>query len=316
MKKISYYFLSVILLSSFLQAQKLSVLETVKVTDPSQGEFYFPKMSPDGSKLFFTSAGYKGLWYYDMQTKKIVPFTEEPGAGYEYQFSGDSKSVYYRVNNFDKNGLRLSQSMIQKNIAAKKRQVLETSSELSAPRMLMGSKLAYTSNNKIVLKETAAALRKSNTQKALSDAAVYIEDQKLVLYSNGSKKTMTPLGEGSYIWPSLSPDGTRILCTEVRKGTFISDLDGNVLVNLGSEMASPKWSPDGKWITYMVERDNGVEYTASDIYAVSSDGRQKIQLTATDGTLEMYPEWGPDGKSILFHSDKGAIYLMKLKNEQ
>ncbi|MGE5353149.1 MAG: TolB family protein [Acidobacteriota bacterium] len=315
MKKIGYSFFIVMFLSSLISAQKLSVVETVKVTDKAQGEYYFPKLSPDGSRVFFTSAGYKGLWYYDMQAKKVVPFTEEQGAGYEFAFSNDGKSVYYRVNNFDNHGLRTSQTMVQKNIANKQRKVLETAHELSAPRMLMSNKLAYTSNNKIVMKDMGSALKKSSIQKAAGDAVVCIEDEALVLYSNGSKKAMRPLGEGSYIWPSLSPDGTKILCTEVRKGTFIADLNGNVLINLGKELSSPKWSPDGKWIVYMVERDNGVEYTASDIYAVSSDGQKKVQLTATNDECEMYPEWSNDGQSILYHTDKGSIYLMKLKYE-
>lgn len=315
MKKISHSFFIVMFLSTVLSAQKLSVVETEKITDKQQGEFYFPKLSPDGSRVFFTSAGYKGLWYYDMQTQKITPFTTEQGAGYEYAFSNDGKSVYYRVNNLDKNGMRTSQTMVQKNIATKQRQVLETAHELSSPRMLVSSKLAYTSNDRIVMKNQAAGLKKSSTQKNVKDAVAYIENQNLVLYSDGSKKTMTPLGEGSYVWPSLSPDGTKILCTEVRKGTFISDLEGRVLVNLGKELNAPKWSPDGKWIVYMVERDNGVDYTASDIYAVSSDGQEKVQLTSTGDECEMYPEWAPDGKSILYHTDKGSIYLMKLKSE-
>lgn len=314
MKKISYYFLAVILLSSFLQAQKLSVVETVKITDGSQGEFYFPKLSPDGSRVFFTSAGYNGLWYYDMQTKKIVPFTEDPGAGYEFQFSNDGKSVYYRVNNFAKNGLRTSQTMVQKNITGGRTLVLETAHELSAPRMLSSNRLAYTSGARIVLKNTGTSLNKSTVQKNIKEAAVYIENQNLVLYSGGSKKVLSPLGKGNYIWPSLSPDGTKILFTVAGKGTFISDLEGSILLRLGYANA-PKWSPDGKWIIYMVDTDNGLDITGSDIFAVSSDGLKKIQLTSTEGDAEMYPEWSSDGKSAVYHTEDGSIYLMKLSND-
>ncbi|MGE5429426.1 MAG: TolB family protein [Syntrophomonadaceae bacterium] len=314
MKKISYSFFILIFLSSLLSAQKLSVVETVKITDKSQGEFYFPKLSPDGSRVFFTSAGYKGLWYYDMQAKKIVPFTEEQGAGYEFAFSNDGKSVYYRVNNFDNHGLRTSQTMIQKNIQTKKRQVLETAHELSAPRILMSNKLTYTSNNKFVMKAAGTAPKKSTVQNNVTNAVVYIEDQALALYSNGTKKKMTPLGAGNYIWPSVSPDGTKILFTLAGKGTFISGIDGNILLSLGYANA-PKWSPDGKWVIYMVDGDNGLEVTSSDIYAVSADGQKRIQLTSTDNDAEMYPEWSSDAQSILYHTDEGSIYLMKLSND-
>ncbi|MCU7497182.1 MAG: hypothetical protein HF314_14020 [Ignavibacteria bacterium] len=314
MKKISYSFFIVVFLSSLLSAQKLSVIETVKITDKSQGEFYFPKLSPDGSRLFFTSAGFKGLWYYDMQTKKVVPFTEETGAGYEFAFSNDGKSVYYRVDNFDKSGLRTSQTMVQKNIQTKQLQVLETANELSAPRMLLSDKLAYTSGSRIMMKATGAGLKKSLPQNIANDAVAYIEDMNIVVYANGSRKVIAPLGKANYIWPSVSPDGTRLLFRVAGKGSYISDLDGNILVELGRASA-PKWSPDGKWIAYMVDRDNGTEVTGSDIYAVSADGQQRIQLTSTDGNAEMYPEWSSDGKSIVYHSNDGSIYLMKLQNQ-
>lgn len=314
MKKISYSFFLIILLSSLLSAQKLSVVETIKITDKSQGEFCFPRISPDGSKVFFTSAGFKGLWYYDLSAKKVVPFAEEPGAGYEYTFSNDGKSVYYRVNNYGQNGRRISQTMVQKDVATQQRQVLETASELSAPRMLVSNKLAYTSNNSMVMKAAGPALKKSSNIQSVNDAVVYIEDQSIVLYSNGLKKTLTPLGHGNYIWPSLSPDGTKILFTLAGKGTFISDTDGKVLLELGYANA-PKWSPDGKWIVYMVDGDDGNVVTSSDIFAVSADGSKKIQLTSTNGDAEMYPEWSSDGKNIVYHSDAGSIYLMKLSND-
>lgn len=314
MKKILFSFFIIIFLSSFTSAQKLSVIETVKITDKSQGEFYFPKLSPDGSKVFFTSAGYKGLWYYDIKDKKVVSFSSEPGAGYEFAFSGDGKSVYYRVDNFGKDGLRASQTMVQKNISTKQRQVLETANELSSPRILLSNKLAYTSNDRLVVKASGSSLGKSSTQQNVKDAVVYIENQDLVLYSNGNKKILTPLGKGNYIWPSLSPDGTKILFTLAGKGTFVSDLDGKILMKLGYANA-PKWSPDGRWVIYMVDRDNGLEVTESDIFAVSADGSQKTQLNVAGGEAAMYPEWSSDGQSVVYHSDEGSIYLMKLSND-
>lgn len=312
MKRFCYFFISFALISSVAFAQKLSVVETVRITDKSQGEFYFPKATPDGSKIFFTTSNYNGLWYYDLASKKVVSFTSEQGAGYEYAFSNDSKSVIYRVNNFSKSGMRASQTLFQKNIQTSQKQTLETGRELSTPKVLASNKIAYTANSRVVLKNDGTSLKKTAKTQTVSDAVVYIEDQKIVLYSNGSKKVLAPLGTGNYIWPSISPDGTKLLFTLAGKGTYVSDLQGKVLLKLGYANA-PKWSPDGKWITYMVDKDNGLNVTGSDIYAVSADGARKYQLTSTNDLYEMHPEWTNDGNGIVFHSDEGNIYLMKLR---
>ncbi|MGE5353771.1 MAG: TolB family protein [Acidobacteriota bacterium] len=310
MKKICYSFLVIILLSSFISAQKLSVVETVKLTDKSQGEFYFPRNSPDGSKIFFTSASYKGIWYFDVQSNKIIPFTSEDGAGYEYVFSNDSKSVIYRANNPDERGFRRNQSLVKRNMEDLQSQVIVTAKELSTPKSLASNNIAYMSGGNVILKADGSRLKKTGG----SDLAVYNVDGKIILYMNGTKKEFSPFPGGQYIWPSLSPDGTRILFTEVRKGAFVADLDGNILSSLGN-ISTPNWSPDGKWITYMVEKDNGEFITGSEIFVSSSDGKTKYQLTDTSDLIEMYPVWASDGMSILFNSVDGSIYSLKLKME-
>lgn len=312
MKRFCYFFISFALISSVAFAQKLSVVETVRITDKSQGEFYFPKATPDGSKIFFTSASYNGLWYYDLASKKVVPFTSERGAGYNFTFSNDSKSVFYRVSNFGKTGLRESQTIFQKNIQTSQKQTLESARELSTPTVLASNKVAYLANNNVVLKSDGTSLKKNAKSQAVSETVAYIDNENIVLYTKGIKKVLAPLGEGSYLWPSVSPDGTKLLFTVAGRGTYVSDLQGNVLVKLGYAHA-PQWSPDGKWITYMVDTDNGLAITGSDIFAVSTDGTQKYQLTDTKDLYEMYPEWTNDGNGIVFHSDEGNIYLMKLK---
>lgn len=310
MKKIWYSFFLILFFSSFISAQKISVVETVKLTDKSQGEFYFPRNSPDGSKILFTSASYKGIWYYDVSSKKTIPFVSEEGAGYDYVFSNDNKSIIYRANNLDEMGLRRNQSLIKRNLDDMQSQVIVTAKELSTPKALASNNIAYMAGGNVILKADGQRLNKTGA----GDLAVYNVDGKIILYMNGTKKDFSPFKGGQYIWPSLSPDGTKIMYTEVHKGTFISDLDGNILSSLG-KISAPNWSPDGKWVTYMVEKDNGEFITGSEIFAASSNGLLKYQLTDTKDVIEMYPVWSSDGMSILFNSVDGSIYSMKLKME-
>ncbi|MBC7262397.1 MAG: PD40 domain-containing protein, partial [Chloroflexi bacterium] len=70
---------------------------------------------------------------------------------------------------------------------------------------------------------------------------------------------------------------------------------------------SPTWSPDGKYIAFVSDRDGNKE-----IYVMKADGTQQINLTrhpAEDWT----PSWSPDGKSIAFASYRDGnweIYVM------
>jgi Tol biopolymer transport system component len=125
---------------------------------------------------------------------------------------------------------------------------------------------------------------------------------------------LAPLGEGNYIWPSVSPDGTKLLFTRAGKGTYFYDLQGNILANLGHANA-PQWSPDGKWILFMKDYDNGTDVKSSDIFAYNLLNSQTTQLSDTKDIHEMYPQWSSDGQKVIFNSADGKIFLMELKAE-
>ena len=61
------------------------------------------------------------------------------------------------------------------------------------------------------------------------------------------------------------------------------------------------WSPDGKRLAYCAERDG--QY---DIYTISVDGGEEIQLTDQPG-LDDGPEYSPDGKHIWFNSTRTGL---------
>lgn len=55
------------------------------------------------------------------------------------------------------------------------------------------------------------------------------------------------------------------------------------------------WSPDGKWVVYQQDV-GGAEIW--DLFAVSSDGGDAVNLTNTDKIAESNPLWSPDGGKI------------------
>ena len=103
--------------------------------------------------------------------------------------------------------------------------------------------------------------------------------------------------------PRKSPDGSKISCFSVGKGTkpriWVMDSDGQNSVALTNPEADgisrqASWSFDGKQFAYSSRKSADF-----DIWVMNDDGRGKQRLTSIPGD-EGKPVWSPDGRSIAF----------------
>ncbi len=296
----------------------LSFAQNVKVESikeiPTDGEsYYFAKFNPNGKEIIFSKTNYQGLYSYNLEKKAITKLNDHSGAGYEPTFSEDGETIYFRTDNFV-NGRRFS-TLISQNVEKKSEQII-----LKDQRNLLPPKLSNSGNISFILNNKANVIQQNSLKKSSNpiiantsnEPIVFIDNTKISLIQNGTTKILDPIGNGNYIWLSISPDGKKLLFTDVRSGTYISNLKGDILVKLG-KANSPKWSPNGNWISYMIDKDDGHRTTDSEIFIVSSDGQNKFQLTNTNNQIEMYPSWSPDSKKLVYHNALGNIFIMNLK---
>ncbi len=118
--------------------------------------------------------------------------------------------------------------------------------------------------------------------------------------------------------PSWSPDGKQLVFTGYVGGfsdLFIVNADGSGLKRLTDDMYAdlhPAWSPDGKSIAFTTDR--GPETSFEDLHAGNfrigiydvASGQTRV-LDHMELGKNINPAWSPDGKSIVFVSDRGGV---------
>ena len=79
------------------------------------------------------------------------------------------------------------------------------------------------------------------------------------------------------------------------------------LTNNPASDHSPSWSPDGKRIAFVSDRDGHVHrripWLTYEIYVMDADGSNQLNLTNNPHD-DRSPSWSPDGKRIVFESDR------------
>lgn len=125
--------------------------------------------------------------------------------------------------------------------------------------------------------------------------------------------------------PQISPDGNWVLYQlrmvdsvkdKSQSDLWISSWDGKESWQLTydpSGESSPKWSPDGKFISFLATRSGDAN---SQVYALPTKGGEPKKLTGVNGSISDY-KWTPDGKKLVLvmqdpdYSDSAATKIRK-----
>lgn len=270
--------------TSMMYAQVVTVTERSQL--PIGSMAYHPVLSQDGSQLLFTTDNYYGLNLYDFSNQSTQTISTSESSGYKPYFNIDENSIYYKK--VETKQARKHEKVMCFNTVHHQTKVCENESFI--PRL---------SNSSLVRNNAAGVV------------AAYTKNLKLYIEKQGQTISLDPLGnESRYIWGSLSPDGTKILFTATGKGTYICDVNGTVLSNLG-KLNAPSWCGNDK-IVGMNDRDNGDFITSSQIVIKSFDGHSS-QVLSLPKEIAMNPTATASGNKIAYHTIEGKIIVLNIK---
>lgn len=310
MKKITLIFAAVFLLSIQLAAQKVAEVTSQPISLTPEDEYYMrPVWSSNGQFLAFTTRNHHGIWVMALATKSINKLVDKEGSGYKFSWSPDGLYILYRARNTENKRTKYSVELVQ--LHTKEVEVIEEPTKrVGIPQWgYDNSMLFYTVNNKLKTVETGV-FTVANLKKPLPSSDKYLtflKHQKLHLAPlKDSLDKNLHLPPEDVINHKLSPDSRHIIYEEYGSDLTIFDMHTGESISFGKGHR-PMWSPNGKWISYMVTEDDGHEYLSSEIVIASADGEIVLEITKTKDLLEMNPAWSPDGNSLVYDEHRSGI---------
>ena len=282
MKKI---FFSVMLLccSTIGFAQLLEVTSTEKVNLPEGVVADIATLSPKGDYMLLSDQKKQGLQKFDFRTGEIKSVSKALGSGYNAKISDDGNTVIFRESQIGKDRLKKTALKSVDLTTGKVKTLVQPTREMKAVQ--------------------------NGTRPEVS-----IKYGQLMITRNGKTETLSPNGQSgqSYLWPSVSPDGTKIVYYLATKGAYTCNIDGSDVKFVGN-IRAPKWY-NNEIVIGMNDKDNGEFVTSSSIVAYAADGSEKQVLTESD-KIAMYPTATKDGSKIAFTTPQGEAYIINVKTK-
>ncbi len=301
-----------LLLTGIPLQSKLLKVANKRVLNSAELYLLAPKCSPDGNFIAAAGEGYQSIWIFDLSKQQWQKLVEENAAGWDFDWSPDSRRIAFRSNEIVRR--RKLPSIKWVEITSGKVQIVVAKDRsLSAPQWISSSEIAYIQNNAYKTHTLATKGAEINTTAKKrqniclwSDGELFFKESKYSLINLDSIKlqmmNLTFSDNGDY--GVIEKMGSEIILFTTKTSHILSIAKGEM----------PAWSPDGNSVVYATPSDDGHNFLASDIWIYDLSERKNQNLTQTPNEIEMRPNWSPDGKKIVCDA-MGKILLMQVEIE-
>lgn len=116
------------------------------------------------------------------------------------------------------------------------------------------------------------------------------------IHASGGTPEPVLVGAGEDMEPALSRDGKRLIYTNIRNNFVLmvwnpATNQTKGLMEARYEITDPSFSPDGRKISFFMNETTG----DIQIYTISPEGGNPVQVTFAKGERNIHPRWSPDG---------------------
>jgi len=286
------------------------------VLEQTEKAFMKPRWSPDGTKIAFTGLKHIGLYVINSDGSAYKHLSEEPGAGYDFYWSPDSRMISTTVNTY---------------INDRQKEILKVFDVFSGSVQDLGSPggqakigLAGFIGDNALLAIQADRLELINvfrtgqtggfTAAAASQKLCLSLGTDMALYNplTGEYARIDPKPGALYLTPVLSPDSRYIALRIYGDQMYVYDIENGGLIPLG-EGHHPRWANNSEWIVFERNTDDGHSIISADLFIADKTGQRFGQLTYTPDELEVNPDWSPVANQIVYENlSTGAIHLIEI----
>lgn len=239
--------------------------DTIDRFVPVNGGFTEAKLAPNGKEFAFVFRG--EIFVSSVDGKTVKRITDTPWQERSVSFSPDGRSLVYAAEK-DNNWNVYTMSMTRKeepyfyvSTVLKEESVVASAAEEFQPAFSPdGKEVAYL-ENRVVLKVINLADKQSRTILAANKNYSYADGDQYYQWSPDGKWFLVQFGPPERVW---NPE----------VGLIAADGKGELhnLTESGYDDFSPKWTPDGKMMTWGSNREGtrqqGGDLTAGDVYAL------------------------------------------------
>ncbi|MDD8017686.1 MAG: PDZ domain-containing protein [Bacteroidota bacterium] len=271
----------------------------------------FCSFSPDGKKLaynrvfreFRTWKRYRGgqaddIWVYDFTTKKHENITNDPAQDIFPMWSGNK--IYF-ISDRDGRDKNKKLNLYSYDLATKETKQLTFFNEFDIKFPSLG-------NDAIVFENGGFIYRFDLKSEKEQKISIQINED-----FDNSRPGIVDVSKNITNF-EISPDGNRALFGARGELFTVPAKYGNTrnLTNTsGVHERNSKWSPDGKWISYISDATGEDE-----IYIQSQDGLgEPIQLTKNSDNYKYQPVWSPDSKKIMWSDRKQRLLYVDVESK-
>ncbi len=286
-------------------AQVVEVQSVTRVAVDGDVSVDKPRISPDGTFAVLSTNTDNALYRVDFATGASTKVADQ-GMANDLKFSPDGSTIVFKTSETRDNHLRYYSVQMVDLTDGYTRRLSKPARHCAQFSISDAGVLSLSDNGRFSARNMAGQKVKAATaQPVVSIHYGHLE----VTTPDGKTVTLDPQGRGSYLWPQLSPDGTKIVYYLARHGCFVCNLDGSDVRPLGY-LHGARWINNDAVVGFQDYDDGAVTYKSA---IVAADLQGTHQTLTDESIIGLNPSVSADGSRIAFATTAGELYVINLK---